>query len=123
MKKLYGVKIIMRSAVEKENHTIEYFYEELIVSVNAENIDDVFYKARKYAEGYCDEHENPYGETVKTEIYNISDCFEIFDEEDDVREVYSKFYFKDGTECSSEELKALRYKEFNGSFEKDDVKK
>lgn len=121
-KKLYGVKVILHSMVrDKDNIVIQNSYEEMILSVKAENFDSAFEKAEKYAKGYCVDYENPYGDTVSTEILDFSDAFESFNEDDGVTEVYSNHYYEDGKECSRDDLKAFLNKEFNRSFKNDDV--
>lgn len=109
----YGIKIIFRHTVQDKTTVLEQKYEEMIVSVKAETLDEVFAKAEKYAKEYYDEHMNMDGNRVKCEVLSISDCFEIFDEEGDVTEIYSKFYTTEGKPCTSDELRSLRYREFN----------
>ncbi len=109
----YEIKLIFCYTVRNEATVLEQKYEESIVSVKAETPDEVFKKAEKYAEEYCEEYENPDGDLVKIEVFSISDCFEIYDEEDGVTEIYSKFYTHEGKPCGPDELWPLRYREFN----------
>ncbi len=118
-KKLYGVQIVLRHSVYNHGTVLEQKYEEMVLAVKAKDSDEAFAKAEKYAGRYCDdEHENPYGETVKTEIAAVLDCFEAFDEEDGVTELYSKVYSDEGKPCGPDELFSLRYKEFNAPMER-----
>ena len=123
MENLYGVKILLKHTVDDEKTTV--FFEELIVEVKASSFDEAYKIAEEYAERYCDEHINPYGQSVKCEIYKMVDCFLSFDEEDNVREVYSmitknKTQISDDEfagiltyKCDREEMYVLRYEEFN----------
>ena len=123
MKNLYGVKVIYKYTVGNGDNTV--FFEEQILMVKADSFDEAYELAEKYADKCCDEHINPYGQSVKSEIYKMADCFLAFDEEDNVTEVYSmvtknktnlsKDEFADilTNQCSKEEMYVLRYKEFN----------
>ncbi|MBR2471174.1 MAG: DUF4288 domain-containing protein [Clostridia bacterium] len=118
----YGVKVIYTYSVGKD---CRKFYEEQILSVNAESFDEAYKKAEQYVAGYDAEHTNPKGELVKTVKVDFADCFLAFDEEGDVQEIYSsitknktslideQFYIAIKNQCTNEELFDLRYKEFN----------
>ncbi len=112
-KKLYGVQIVLRHSVQDHGTVLEQKYEEMVLAVKAQDPDEAFAKAEKYAEKYCDAYENPDGDTVKIEVAVVPDCFEAYDEEDGVTELYSKFYSGEGKPCGPDELFSLRYKEFN----------
>jgi len=118
----YGVKLIYTYSVGED---CRKFYEEQILSVNAESFDDAYEKAEQYTSEYDTEHTNPKGEMVKTEKVEFVDCFLAFDEEGDVQEIYSsttqnktsltdeQFYIAISNQCTNEELYDLRYEEFN----------
>ena len=118
----YGVKVIYTYSVGED---CRKFYEEQILSVNAESFDDAYEKAEQYTSEYDTEHTNPKGEMVKMEKVEFVDCFLAFDEEGDVQEIYSsttqnktsltdeQFYIAISNQCTNEELYDLRYEEFN----------
>ena len=118
----YGVKVIYTYSVGED---CRKFYEEQILSVNAESFDDAYEKAEQYTSEYDTDHTNPNGEMVKTEKVEFVDCFLAFDEEGDVQEIYSsttqnktsltdeQFYIAISNQCTNEELYDLRYEEFN----------
>ena len=118
----YGVKVIYTYSVGED---CRKFYEEQILSVNAESFDDAYEKAEQYTSEYDTEHTNPTGEMVKMEKVEFVDCFLAFDEEGDVQEIYSsttqnktsltdeQFYIAISNQCTNEELYDLRYEEFN----------
>ncbi len=114
-RKLYGIKIVLRHSVQNHETVLERKYEEIVLAIKAQDPDEAFAKAEKYAREYCNEHENPYGDTVKIELAAVLDCFEAFDEEDGVTELYSKFYSNEGKPCAPDELFSLREKQFNGA--------
>ncbi len=86
---MYGIKVILKSWVENED---EILYEEMILTVREENEKLALKKAKEYAKGYCKDYLNADKKKVSTEIYDISDVFEAFEEDENgVREVYSKY--------------------------------
>lgn len=120
----YGLRIIYRMRAGSR-----VFYEESIVLLKAESFDAAYEKAEAHALGICsDEYINVYGEPVKTELVDIVDCFQAFDEEDGVQEVYSRTMtnrtdmeeeewigvLSDG--CTAEEMLPLRFREMNESL-------
>ena len=119
---IYGVKMIHTHTVGKDNRR---YYEELILSVNAESVDDAYEKAERYMRSAVCEYVNPNGETVKTLSMDALDCFLAYDPDGDVQELYSSFsrkssslpeedYYKAITSsCNEEELWSLRNREFN----------
>lgn len=125
--KKYGLKIFFKSVVGGET-----FFEESIVFLKAEDFDDAYEKAWKYAkERLSEPYLNIYGERVNESVFDIVDCFEMFDEDTDaVQEIYSCFKknrngkpeqeFIDflSDDCTEEELLPLRAMEFNGRKEK-----
>lgn len=111
---MYGIKFILKSTIENSDAV---FYEEMIITVDVDDVDIAFEKAEEHAKGYCVDHINVYGKKVSTEIHYMSDAFESYDEEDSVREVYSKHLNSDGKECSIEDMYPLRNIEFNGRWE------
>ena len=101
---MFGIKIILKSTIENKN---DIFFEEIILTVKEQDVNLAFEKAEQYAKGYCEGYINAYGDKVNTEIYYISDAFEVFEEENGVREVYSKFMDIEGEDCSRKDLKSL----------------
>ena len=83
----YGLKIFYRITAGSR-----VFYEESVVILRAESFDDAYKKAEIYAKDMCDcDYINVYGEQVKTELVDIVDCFIVYEEEDGVTEVYSRW--------------------------------
>lgn len=126
--KKYGLKIFFKSVVAGE-----VFFEESVVSLTANDFDGAYEKAQSYANDRLDKYLNIYGETVEESVFDIVDCFEVFDEETDgVQEIYSCYkknrtdmseqafvdFLSDG--CTEEELLPLLSMEFNGKREKPD---
>ena len=120
----YGLKIIYRMTAGSR-----VFYEESIVLLKAESFDAAYEKAEAHALGVCsDEYINVYGEPVKTELVDIVDCFQAFDEDNGVQEVYSRTTTNrtgmDEAEwigvitedCTAEEMTPLRNRELNESL-------
>ena len=95
----YGLKIFYRMTAGSR-----VFYEESIVLLKAESFDAAYEKAEAHALGVCsDEYINVYGEPVKTELVDIVDCFQAFDEDNGVQEVYSRI-LKNRTPMNEEEF-------------------
>lgn len=81
-KKLFGVKVILLHSIKKnENNITKHSYEEMILTIKAKDHNNAQKKANEYAESYCTDYKNSYGEIVITEIISI-DSFEAFDEEE-----------------------------------------
>lgn len=108
---MYGVKIILKAHIDEKPE--EMWFEEIILAVDTEDVDDAFEKAENYAKGYCVDYKNCYDETVKTEIYATLDAFEAFEPENGVQEIYSKHYKFDGRETEREDMLRLLNREFN----------
>ncbi|MBQ9134047.1 MAG: DUF4288 domain-containing protein [Clostridia bacterium] len=118
----YGVKVICTYSV---GENCRKYYEQSVLSVNADSFDEAYKKAEKYVNKNCDEHTNPNGECVKTEKVEFLDCFLAMDEEEDVQEIYAaytknktplkeeEFYNVITDQCHPDELYDLRYAEFN----------
>lgn len=85
---IYSVKMLYKFSVENVNRIL---YEESVCLFHAENFDDAFEKAEKFAEKQYDEYLNIYGNTV---IYQLSDLVEAFIIDDEME-------FEDGTEVFS----------------------
>lgn len=127
--KRYGLKIFFKSVVSDE-----VFFEESVVCLKAKDFDDAYERAALYAKNrLLGSYLNMYGEEVSDSVFDIVDCFEIFDEETcEVQEIYSCYkknrtdmseqefvdFLSDG--CSEEELYPLREMEFNGTRKKTD---
>ena len=73
---IYGVKVIHTNTVGSDDRR---FYEEMILTVNAESFDEAYEKAEKYIQRYMQddvcEYTNIYNETVKTLRIEAVDCF------------------------------------------------
>lgn len=120
----YSVKVVYTYLIGDSD---KRFYEEQILLICAEDFDEAFEKAEKYASEYADEHINPDGEIVKTEKVDILSCFSVFDDEEDgVIEVYSSitknrttlsesdFYDVFTSEqCEVDEMTDLRNEKYN----------
>ena len=105
----------------KRIHFIGHGYESvrfILVEEEMTNA-EAFAKAEEYANTYCFEYINVSGDKVSTEVYSLEDCYLIYEEDNDVREVYSCITGnKDAgkvwsNSCTSEEMKELRNIEFN----------
>ena len=83
MKNMYAVKCIYKSTLYKldDNSEIKYpnQFEERIFLIKAKSLKDADSKCEKYALEYEDSYINPYGEIVKTTLYEILDVYQIFD--------------------------------------------
>lgn len=98
---MYGIKVILKSTVENKADTI--FFEEMILTINEKNENLALKKVKNYIKGYCEGYVNACGKKVLTEIYYISDLFESFDEDENgVREVYSKYIHSEGESYKNE---------------------
>lgn len=127
MKNIYGVKIIYKNYVidKTSGQNKSIIYEEQILSVNATCPEEAYEKATKHAESCCDEYINPYNDIVKSEIYKITNCFIVYDDDDDVCELFSEYKINNipiknedferilSSHAAIEDLYILRYKEFN----------
>lgn len=124
----YALKIFYRMTAGSE-----VFYEESVVLLKAESFDEAYEKAEIHAKDVCEyEYVNLYGDQVKTELVDIVDCFQAFDEDNGVREVYSRIMrnrtpmneeeFIDllTDDCTVEERMPLRNRAFNGSLVPED---
>ena len=95
----YALKIFYRMTAGSE-----VFYEESIVLLKAESFDEAYEKAEIHAKDACEyEYVNLYGDAVKTELVDIADCFQAFDEDGGVQEVYSRT-LKNRTPLNEEEF-------------------
>ena len=118
----YAVKVIYTYSV---GDTGRKLYEQSILSVKADSFDEAYEKAEKYAHSCCLDYENPAGERVRTDGFELLDCFLAFDEDDDVQELHSCFtrnktqldeaayYAAITDQCDEDELLPLRNSEFN----------
>lgn len=96
----YSVKVVYTYLIGDSD---KRFYEEQILLICAEDFDEAFEKAEKYASECVGEYVNSDGEKVKTEKVDILTCFEPFDDEEDVQEVYSSIT-KNYTSLTNEEF-------------------
>lgn len=113
----FGVKVIHTCAVGENDRRI---YEELILKVNADSFDEAYEKAENYMEGQTCEYTNLDGEMVRTASIEAVDCFLMYEEENDVQQVYSAFrvnnagldesvYYESITQrCEPEDYAAIR---------------
>ena len=87
MQEKYSVKVIIRSTVE----TGEVFLEESILLIKADSFDDAYERAERYVEefGVCDAYRNCNGQLVTPEVVSYADCYAVYDDDEDVTEVYS----------------------------------
>ena len=111
MQAKYSVKLIIRSVVE----TGEIFLEESILMIKAASFDDAYEKAERYAaeSGICDAYRNCKGQLVTLEVVSYADCFLVFDDDEEVTEVYSSIKIPNETMTeklivSVEEMSATR---------------
>ena len=83
MKNMYAIKCIYKTSLYNllDNSKIDYVdsYEERVFLVKANSFEIAEKKAEKIALEYEDEYINPYGELVKTTLYEILDIFELLD--------------------------------------------
>ena len=98
MKNMYAVKCIYKSTLYKlyDNSEIKYpnQFEERIFLIKAKSLEDADSKCEKYALEYEDSYINPYGEIVKTTLYEILDVYQIFDtNKKNNIEVYSNIFY------------------------------
>ena len=123
----YGLKMIYRMTAGKE-----VFYEESVVLLKADSFDEAYEKAEAYAKDVCGcEYINLRGDTVRTELIEVVDCFEAFAEDNGVQEVYSRTMknrkqMKEeelidllADSCTVEERMPLRNQELNESIAKE----
>ena len=111
MQAKYSVKLIIRSVVE----TGEIFLEESILMIKADSFDDAYERAERYVEdnGICDAYRNVKGQLVTLEVVSYADCFLVFDDDEEVTEVYSSIKIPNETMTeklivSVEEMSATR---------------
>lgn len=98
MKNMYAIKCIYKSSLYKldDNSEINYpnQFEERIFLIKAKSLEDADSKCEKYALEYEDSYINPYGEIVKTTLYEILDVYQIFDtNKKNNIEVYSNIFY------------------------------
>ena len=97
MKNMYAVKCLYKySYHNQENELIEEVipsWEERIILIKADNMDDADKKSIIFAKEYENEYINVNNRIVKVELYEILDIFTIFDnDEKNNIEVYSKMF-------------------------------
>ena len=97
MNNMYAVKSLYKySYYNQENELIEEVipsWEERIILIKADNIDDADKKSIIFAKEYENEYINVNNQIVKVELYEILDIFTIFDnDEKNNMEVYSKMF-------------------------------
>ena len=118
----YGVKIIHTYVVGNDE---QRFYEEIILKVTAASFDEAFDKAETYMSTEPCEYTNTEGKTVKTLKIEAVQCFEAFESEGDVQEIFSAFsvnrtraseedyYAAISDSCDEADCRPLRNAEFN----------
>ncbi len=123
--KVFSLKLIIKYNAIVEH---EIFYEEVILMLSANSVEEAYEKAEEYGNDYIDqEHKSYLGHSIVESFYGVVDCYIVYepipavDIENDIVEVYSHFYRKDrkftekeyedilAQNCSREELKPLRY--------------
>ncbi len=96
--KWYSVKTLYKIyTVGTPKKTDKYYnnstnlIEERIVLFKARNFEEAIKKANAEAMQYSTRpyHTNPYGQTVKMKYMNVYDCFELFDEPGNKKEIFS----------------------------------
>ena len=97
MKNMYAVKCLYKySYYNQENELIEEVipsWEERIILIKADNMDDADKKSIIFAKEYENEYINVNNQIVKVDLYEILDIFTIFDnDEKNNMEVYSKMF-------------------------------
>ena len=97
MKNMYAVKCLYKySYYNQENELIEEVipsWEERIILIKADNMDDADEKSIIFAKEYENEYINVNNQIVKVELYEILDIFTIFgNDENNNIEVYSKMF-------------------------------
>lgn len=97
MNNMYAVKCLYKySYYNQENELIEEVipsWEERIILIKADNMDDADKKSIIFAKEYENEYINVNNQIVKVELYEILDIFTIFDnDEKNNMEVYSKIF-------------------------------
>ena len=97
MKNMYAIKSLYKySYYNQENELIEEVipsWEERIILIKADNMDDADKKSIIFAKEYENEYINVNNQIVKVELYEILDIFTIFDnDEKNNMEVYSKMF-------------------------------
>ena len=105
MKNMYAVKCIYKTSLHNfdDDSEINYLnqFEERIFLIKAKSFDDAESKCETYALEYEDTYINPYGEIVKTTLYEILDIYSVFDtNRKNNIEVYSNIFYN-----SEEQLK------------------
>ena len=118
----YGVKVVYTYSVGEKK---KKYYEEQILLVDADSFVEAYKKAEAYISEYDTEYINPAKEIVKTEKIEMLDCFEAFDADGDVQEIYSsttknrsslteeEYYQVITDQCEADEMYDLRYGKFN----------
>ena len=113
-KDLFGVKLIFKYVVNSK--TPQVLYEERILRIKAASFDNAYQIADEYVASYIDKYTNINGDSVEVSLHKAVDCFLIYDEENDIQEVYSGFYNLDdnalnmmSTPCEADEMYILRY--------------
>lgn len=97
MNNMYAVKCLYKySYYDQENELIEEVipsWEERIILIKADNMDDADKKSIIFAKEYENEYINVNNHIVKVELYEILDIFTIFNnDEKNNMEVYSKMF-------------------------------
>ena len=106
MKNMYAVKCLYKySYYNQENELIEEVipsWEERIILIKADNMDDADEKSIIFAKEYENEYINVNNHIVKVELYEILDIFTIFDnDEKNNIEVYSKMFYANQEEIEN----------------------
>jgi Domain of unknown function (DUF4288) len=98
--KWFGVKTLYRTTVAGTPPVTDSAYdpsatlvEERVVILRARSHDEAHRKAKAEARRYATRrHVNPYGQRVRTRWVGASESFELFDEPDNLTEVWSSTY-------------------------------
>ena len=100
MKNMYAVKCLYKYSFYTQNKVliedIMPGWEERIILIKAENINDADNKSEVFAKEYVKEYVNVDNQIVRVELYEILDIFDIFDifdiHKNSNLEIYSKMF-------------------------------
>lgn len=90
---MFGVRVLLKSTIENFANPS---YEEMVLSVETEDVNEVHDMVKEYVSGYCKDYLNAYGGIVSTEIVYISEPFDAdIPGDNGVKEIYARFYNDD----------------------------
>ena len=108
---MYAIKCLYWSKFYKEDNTLieePPLWEERIILIKAESLDDADKKSEKIAKTYEYDYVNVYNENVKVRLYAVIDIFAVFDTNARTNiEVYSNYF--DATVEEVEKMLQIEY--------------